>query len=71
VPPCDPDALAAAIIGLLENQSELSAWRERARSNLGWLHVERTALETMRVYEEALGFMTAPPHLSGIRLSAP
>jgi glycosyltransferase involved in cell wall biosynthesis len=72
VPPCDPDALAAAIIGLLENQSELSTWRERARSNLGWLRVERTALETMRVYEEALGFLTAPPRpVSGIRLSAP
>jgi glycosyltransferase involved in cell wall biosynthesis len=72
VPPCDPDALAAAIIGLLNNQSELSTWRERARSNLGWLHVERAALETMRVYEEALGFVTTPPRLlSDIRLSAP
>ena len=72
VPPRDPDALAAAIIGLLANPSELAAWRERARSNLGWLHVERTAAETMRVYEEALGFLTTPSQrLSGTRLSAP
>lgn len=72
VPPCNPDALASAIIGLLNNQSDLNAWRERARSNLGWLHVERTAMETMRVYEEALEVLTAPPRRqSGVRLSAP
>jgi glycosyltransferase involved in cell wall biosynthesis len=72
VPPRDPDALAAAIIGLLTNPSELAAWRQRARSNLGWLHVERTAVETMRVYEEALGSATRPPQrVSGVSLSAP
>jgi glycosyltransferase involved in cell wall biosynthesis len=72
VPPCDPNALAAAIIGLLTNPERLSAWRERARSNLDWLHVERTALETMRVYEEALGLISRPPQrVAGISLSAP
>jgi glycosyltransferase involved in cell wall biosynthesis len=72
VPPRDPDALAAATVGLLTNPDELAAWRERARSNLDWLHVERTALETMRVYEEALASITRPPQrVSGVSLSAP
>ena len=72
VPPRDPNALAVAIIGLLTNPDKLAAWRERARSNLDWLHVERTALETMRVYEEALGLIRRPPQrVSGVSLSAP
>jgi glycosyltransferase involved in cell wall biosynthesis len=72
VPPRDPDALAAAIIGLLTNPGELAEWRERACSNLGWLHVQRTAVETMRVYEEALGSITRPPQrVGGVSLSAP
>ncbi len=72
VPPRDPDAIAGAIARLLADPMELATWRERARSNLGWLHVERTAVETMRVYEEALGSRTTPSqHVSSIRLSAP
>ena len=72
VPPRDPNALAAAIAALLMNPERLTAWRERARSNLDWLHVERTALETMRVYEEALGLIGRPPQrVTGISLSAP
>jgi glycosyltransferase involved in cell wall biosynthesis len=72
VPPRDPNALADAIIGLLSTPAELAAWRERACSNLGWLHVERAAVETMRVYEEALGSITIPPQRGGgVSLSAP
>ncbi len=72
VTPRDPDALAGAIGRLLADPAELAAWRERARSNLGWLHVERAAVETMRVYEEAIGSQTTPSqHVSSISLSAP
>ncbi|HEY1541571.1 MAG TPA: glycosyltransferase family 4 protein [Xanthobacteraceae bacterium] len=54
VPPASPAALAKELGRLLRDRNELAAWRERARSNLGWLSLERVVKETISIYEEAL-----------------
>jgi len=54
VPPASPAALAKELARLLRDRDELAIWRERARTNLEWLKIERVVEETMAIYEEAL-----------------
>jgi glycosyltransferase involved in cell wall biosynthesis len=54
VPPADPPALAAVLTRLLTNSSELSSWRRRAATNIGWLQLDRVNSDTLAVYGEAL-----------------
>ena len=54
VPPDDPAALSRALGALLADPGELARWRNRATSDLAWLHTERMCQETCAVYEDAL-----------------
>jgi glycosyltransferase involved in cell wall biosynthesis len=67
VPPRDPGALAAALGELLDSSAELLRWRWRAKSNLGWLSVQRMAEETIGVYEAALSPASSSLVRSGAR----
>jgi glycosyltransferase involved in cell wall biosynthesis len=61
VPPGKPPELANALTLLMRDETELRAWRERARSNLGWLTIERVAQETLLLYQDLLSANRRPP----------
>jgi glycosyltransferase involved in cell wall biosynthesis len=52
VPPCDVDALAAAIARLLRDDDERHALQARARENLAHAQVSRMHEQTLEVYYE-------------------
>ena len=54
VPPARPRALADALAALMRDSAARGAWRERARSNLGWLMIDRVAEETLLLYDDVL-----------------
>jgi glycosyltransferase involved in cell wall biosynthesis len=54
VPPRDPAALASSIDHLLCNHEEREIWRQRARENLAWLHLDRAVAETLAIYSQVL-----------------
>lgn len=55
VPPQNPEALAAAILRILDHPEEAASLRARARENLDAFHVDRVALQLKEVYRELLG----------------
>lgn len=55
VPPQNPDALAGAIVRLLEDPAESAQLRLRAGENLEKFRVERVAAEVTEIYRELLG----------------
>ncbi len=55
VPPRAPDALAAAVLRVLETEDSLSLWRSRSQINLGKLTIARAAAETLAVYRDCRG----------------
>ena len=54
VPPHRPDALAAAILSLLQDPARLAAMREKASTGLERFTMERVAADVERVYRELL-----------------
>lgn len=67
VPPADPQALAGALAGLLDDPDRLAQWRAAARDGLGWLDARRVAAETVEVYGRAI---MARPSRAGAALPA-
>lgn len=59
VPVDDPDGLADAILRLLSNEAERSAFGRAARGRAARFSRERMVEETERVYREAVGFRAA------------
>lgn len=55
VPPRDEDALARAIMHLLDHQETLSLMRERSQYNIDRLSARRVAMETLDIYRDAMG----------------
>jgi glycosyltransferase involved in cell wall biosynthesis len=53
VPPRDPDALAAALSGLLAEPDAISHWRRRSQYRVDHLRIARVARETLDLYDEA------------------
>jgi glycosyltransferase involved in cell wall biosynthesis len=68
VPPGNPRALAQGLWRLMADAGELALWRERARTNLDWLRIERVVRETLAVYEETLSDGPSVP--ARLRLAA-
>jgi glycosyltransferase involved in cell wall biosynthesis len=54
VPPQNPDALATAILRILEEPAEATSFRLRSRRNLEVFRVERVASQITQVYAELL-----------------
>ena len=55
VPAHSPERLASALLELIENPTKRDFFRMKAASNLEWLSCQRTATETLTVYNEAWG----------------
>ncbi len=55
VPSRSPDALAAAVLRVLESEDSLSLWRSRSQINLGKLTIARAAAETLAIYSDCCG----------------
>jgi len=55
VPARSPERLASALLELIENPAKRDFFRMKAASNLEWLSCQRTATETVAVYDEAWG----------------
>lgn len=53
VPAQDPERLATAIAGLIEDPRQLADWRARSQLNIAHLAIERVAKETLKVYDAA------------------
>ena len=60
VPPLNPDALAAAILRLLEDPAQAASLKLRSRQNLDVFRVERVASQITQVYTELLRRSPAP-----------
>jgi glycosyltransferase involved in cell wall biosynthesis len=54
VPAGNPPELGRVLVELLTDEKLLRFWKDRALSNLSWLHVDRVFQETMEVYIELL-----------------
>lgn len=54
VPARDPDALAAALSGLIAAPGAISHWRERSQYRIDHLRIARVARETLELYDEAV-----------------
>jgi glycosyltransferase involved in cell wall biosynthesis len=67
VPPHSPELLANALSDLLENPEKRELLRSKAASNLEWLSCQRTATETIAVYDEACGRPAGIPRAAGRR----
>jgi glycosyltransferase involved in cell wall biosynthesis len=52
VPAKDSNALAAALVQLLNDPNTLQEWKAKAHQNLEWLNVDRVHQETLAVYRE-------------------
>ena len=54
VPPRNPEALAAAILSLTDDPTELARWRRNSQIDIEQLSVARVARDTLAVYAECL-----------------
>lgn len=54
VPARDPEALAAALSGLVADGGAIRHWREQSQYRLDYLKIARVARETLDVYDDAM-----------------
>lgn len=52
LPPKSPDALAEALTQLITSHRLLNQFKNKAKSNLGWLSANRVVEETLKIYSE-------------------
>lgn len=69
VPVQDPIALAAALTSLLDDPDELAKWRAKSQTKIEDLTINRVALQTIDVYQDAQRNHTEPRRATDLGLA--
>ncbi|WP_348625433.1 glycosyltransferase family 4 protein [Methylobacterium sp. 77] len=64
VPPHDPEAMADALLSLIDQPETLRAWKEKSQVNIDHMRIDRVAQETLAVYALARQRRSSPVAMS-------